>query len=285
MKKLSIIFMIFTSMMIITGCEDLVIDPTDNVTDNITDNNTTDNNTDSNTDNNTENGTDNNTDNNTDNESKPEIPDGDIIPAFPLNPAQPRPIKDLFMGDFGSNQNVMYFALHITGKSTKSKFLQVPSGNLGQGDGIGYARDLKIIYNGYDGSPTTSFPFSAKYKELGLSDVYSEEYGFTEKTGNNLDMRFYLGYPTFYVPLNSRVIKFTSFSIVDLTKPIWGGFADMVFVRCGLSGGVEHFQFPLPIDEYNSAIHKNIAKFTIEFNDNLCDQNGYTVTFDGFVKK
>ena len=285
MKKLSICFMIFTLMMIITGCGDLVIDPTDNVTDNITDNNTTDNNTDSNTDNNTENGTDNNTDNNTDSELEPEIPDGDIIPAFPLNPAKPRPIKDLFMGDFGSNQNVMYFALHITGKSTKSKFLQVPSGNLGQGDGIGYARDLKIIYNGHDGSPTTQFPFSAKYKELGLSDVYSEEYGFTEKTGNNLDMRFYLGYPTFYVPLNSRVIKFTSFSIVDLTKPIWGGFADMVFVRCGLSGGVEHLKFPLPIDEYNSAIHKNIAKFTIEFNDNLCDQNGYTVTFDGFVKK
>ena len=235
-------------------------------------------------------------------QNKPELPDnniqpekpeielpenngnsGDKIPWQPLQPAQPKSLKKLFLNGFGDDPNSMYFALHIKGHSTKNAFKQEVGGIFGQ-SGTAYVKDLEAIVSGGQGS---RFPFHKAYTGLGIADIYSVETGFADKEGNNFDMKFYFGAPIFKVPLNSKRISFYSFVIQDMYFGGLGGsdFSNISFTRCNTG----QLELHIPAEnKYDSSKHKNIALFTIDFDgDKISTGNScsYTVTFDGFVKK
>ncbi len=191
-------------------------------------------------------------------------------------------IKHVFLQGFGENPDYMYFALRIKGHSTNHLYKQEITSSIFGGQGTAYVRDLEVIMQNNEGK---KYPFSAAYKNLGLSHIYSEEYGFSDKDGSNFNMNFYLGDNIFKIPLNTSRVVFNSFVIVDMTKKGFGGeFSNPVFVRCNIG----NMHFDIPYTEYNKNIHRNIALLTIEFDGSIqkCgDYGAYTVTFDGFVEK
>ena len=190
-------------------------------------------------------------------------------------------IRNLFLKGFGDKTNGMYFALHITGKSERDKYTNLgifaQNATSATNYKTPYARDLEIQWT--EDAGATGFNFSALYSNLGLDDVYDINYGWTDKDGLNLDMPFYLGHSKFYITDGSfsKNFSFKSFVIEDMTIPGFMGYAS--FVRCN----VGNFNFKIPLDTYNPAIHKNIALLTVEFRDTRCSD--YEVTFDGFVEK
>ncbi len=194
-------------------------------------------------------------------------------------------IRNLFANGFGNNQNLMYYALHIKGKSNiqadKTGLFAQKSVGLNGKYSEDYARDLVIQPKGI--TQPIQIPFSnenAGYKQLGLSDVYSVDYGWTDKDGLLLDMPFYFGYSNFTISKNSNgFVSFISFAVVDMTSQsgLMDGYDYPDFIRC--NDGM--FKFDIPMNEYNANIHKNIALFTVEFT-NTCS---YTVNFDGFIEK
>ena len=174
-----------------------------------------------------------------------------------------------------------YYALHITGYSEITGVdrtgLFSQKGNDGFGDGEykeDFARDLYYQLS----SGGNHLKFSESHRAVGVSDFYSNEYGFTDSDGLVFDMPFYFGMGAFNMPINSNgKVSFVSFALEDTTRPVWGGFAYPVFVRCNSN----MFNFQIPMDEYDANRHRNIALFTVKFTG-VCD---YTVEFDGFLDK
>lgn len=187
----------------------------------------------------------------------------------------------VFANRFGDEEDKMYYALHITGcsqiNSVTKTGLFAQKGNDGFGDGSykeDFARDLYYQLS----SGGAHLKFSESHRAVGVSDFYSNEYGFTDSDGLVFDMPFYFGYDAFNIPINSNgKVSFVSFALEDGTKPSWGGYAYPVFVRCNNN----MFNFQIPMNEYNADRHKNIALFTVKFTG-ICD---YTVEFNGFLNK
>ena len=186
----------------------------------------------------------------------------------------------LFLSQFGDDTSLMYFALHIKGESNiqangTGLFAQKVTGISGKYS-EDYARDL-IAYK--KGDTNTKFEFSALYQNLGLNDIYSIDYGWTDKDGLKLDMPFYLGYKGFNIPKSSNgYVEFVNFNIVDMTSSgLMPGYDYTSFVRCNTGD----FKFNIPMKDYDENFHRNIALFTVNFTG----QCAYSVTFDGFLEK
>lgn len=187
----------------------------------------------------------------------------------------------IFANGFGAEADKMYYALHITGYSEITGVdrtgLFSQKGNDGFGDGEykeDFARDLYYQLS----SGGNHLKFSESHRAVGVSDFYSNEYGFTDSDGLVFDMPFYFGIGAFNMPINSNgKVSFVSFALEDMTRPVWGGFAYPVFVRCNSN----MFNFQIPMDEYDANRHRNIALFTVKFTG-VCD---YTVEFNGFLDK
>ena len=182
---------------------------------------------------------------------------------------------------FGAEADKMYYALHITGSSEITgedrTGLFSQKGNDGFDDGEykeDFARDLYYQLS----SGGAHLKFSESHRAVGVSDFYSNEYGFTDADGLVFDMPFYFGISAFNIPINSNgKVSFVSFALEDTTRPVWGGYAYPVFVRCNSNV----FNFQIPMNEYDANRHRNIALFTVKFTG-LCD---YTVEFDSFLNK
>ena len=187
----------------------------------------------------------------------------------------------VFANGFGAETGKMYYALHITGSSEITGVdrtgLFAQKGNDGFGNGEykeDFARDLYYLLSGSG----VHLKFSESHRAVGVSDFYSNEYGFTDSDGLVFDMPFYFGMGAFNIPINSNgKVYFDDFALEDLTKPAWGGYAYPVFVRCNY----HMFNFQIPMNEYDANRHRNIALFTVKFTG-ACD---YTVEFDGFLNK
>lgn len=187
----------------------------------------------------------------------------------------------VFANGFGDETGKMYYALHITGSSEITDVdrtgLFAQKGNNGFGNNEyteDFARDLYYLLSGSGGH----LNFSESHRAVGVSDFYSNEYGFTDSDGLVFDMPFYFGMGAFNIPINSNgKVSFDNFALEDLTKPVWGGYAYPVFVRCNH----DDFNFQIPMSEYDANRHRNIALFTVKFTGK-CD---YTVEFDGFLNK
>lgn len=187
----------------------------------------------------------------------------------------------VFANGFGDETGKMYYALHITGSSEITGVdrtgLFAQKGNNGFGNNEyteDFARDLEYQL------PKSGqlLKFSESHRALGVSDFYSNEYGFTDSDGLVFDMPFYFGMPDWNIPVNSNgKVSFVLFALEDGTKPAWGGYAYPVFVRCNKN----MFNFQIPMNEYDANRHRNIALFTVKFTGK-CD---YTVEFDGFLNK
>ena len=179
-------------------------------------------------------------------------------------------LMDLFFEGFGREPDKMYFALHITGSAANGLFMQQHKT---------YAKDLSFQLK--NGNREKDITFSRDYKKWGLWDLwgiklYNVQYGWADYDGKKLEMPFYLGDADFKTDINSKNISFASFVIKDKENTIFLG--DPSFVRCM----TDDLKFTIP-NGYNPDIHKNIAKFTINFNgDSNCS---YNVLFDGFVNK
>ncbi len=187
-----------------------------------------------------------------------------------------------------SNPNQMYFALRVKGSSSQSSFREEYP------DGYAYARDLHFQvyadkkvsqqYINFNGAEVDAL--RSKY---GICvDGYNDRTGFANEAGTSFDFPFYFGYDDFRVAMNgSSTLKyeFEAFAVRDTTiEGIFGaGFDYPAFITMLSS---ERLIIEIPLNEYNSKVHRNIALLTVDFKDfNAAGKANPTITLDGFVGK
>ncbi|MDE7315206.1 MAG: PKD domain-containing protein [Mucispirillum sp.] len=187
----------------------------------------------------------------------------------------------IFAKGFGAEVNKMYYALHITGSSqinsaTKTGLFSQKGNGCDGKYKEDFARDLYYQLS----SGGAHLKFSESHKAVGVSDFYSNEYGFTDSDGLVFDMPFYFGMASWNIPVTNSngKVSFVSFALEDRNSYCFSpDFDATVFVRCNNN----MFNFQIPMNEYDAGRYKNVALFTVKFTG-ICD---YTVEFDGFLDK
>ena len=216
-----------------------------------------------------------------------------ITGTFPTDTTTGSGLKKLFLfakEDINSkhpddNPNYMYFALQIKGTSLHGTFRTEATKN-GQST-YAYPRSVQYEHKSSVEDRYTSMYAQATPNLSILGVGYNDETGFGNKAGTSFSMPFYLGDNKCRVEINGKApLKYTfaNFVLWDTTvDPFLGNWGWPVLIRLPSS---EPLIITIPMDQYDSSQHKNIALLTVTFNDDAKKTNfEYTVTFDGFEPK
>ena len=190
-----------------------------------------------------------------------------------------------------SEPQYMYFAVKVKGNSSKGLFRQHISDNE-----YAYVRDLHMEspkavatsggnptkYSNFNGADTMAI--CATYNVC--VEGYNVKTGFASEDGNTFEFPFYYGDDNFRVKMNGNkdlTFAFESFITRDTTKQgVLGGLGNPNFAS--IHGG-KKLTINIPMSQFDSTEHKNIALFTINFKDYNTGTEFPEVIFEGFERK
>ncbi len=214
-----------------------------------------------------------------------------ITDSFPTDSTTDTGPKQLFL--FAEDENhpdknldYMYFALQIKGTSSHGTF-RTEATKDGQ-DTYAYPRSVQYEHESSAEDRYTSMYAQATPNLANLGVGYTEATGFSPTAdGTSFSMPFYLGDNKCRVKMNGTSTlrySFANFVVWDTTVDTFlGNWGWPVLIRLPSS---EPLIITIPMDQYDSSQHKNIALLTVTLNDNASKTDfKYDVQFDRFVNK
>ena len=186
-----------------------------------------------------------------------------------------------FTGNNPPTTTDMYVAIRIIGSSTKGSFKSDADHKKNGQPYVAYARDVEYMHQ----DSSVSRLFASQNADLLRSQGvdYRDDTGFSSADGNSFDMPIYYSDDKIKGRINGKnpiKIAFQNFAITDQSADTFF-MGKPYFVRMNSS---HPLVITVPMDTYNPDRHKNIAKVTLNIN-NDSDKPNYTVTLDGFVEK
>ena len=210
--------------------------------------------------------------------------------TFPTDSTTDTGPKQLFL--FAEDENrpdknldYMYFALQIKGTSSHGTF-RTEATKDGQAT-YAYPRSVQYEHESSAEDRYTSMYAQATPNLANLGVGYTEATGFGNQAGTAFTMPFYLGDNKCRVKMNGTSTlrySFANFVVWDTTVDTFlGNWGWPVLIRLPSS---EPLIITIPMDQYDSSQHKNIALLTVTLNDNASKTDfKYDVQFDRFVNK
>ena len=182
---------------------------------------------------------------------------------------------------YEENNNQMYIMVRFLGKSEKNFWRVVDMDK----QTAAFPKGFVFYYKGIE-VPTVN-NFNELDESLAFSVGYDSYSGFSDVQGSKLYTTFYYGEEHMKTPMNgSNDITFTYDSFVIWDPTITGelmGHPDFVRYPTG-----NPFSITIPMKDFDSKIHKNIAYITVYFEPDKGYKEGlipYKVVLDGFEPK
>lgn len=192
---------------------------------------------------------------------------------IPPNPDFMEVTKYITYSEEDKEAGYMYFVIRLMGHSPNGAFMNEAQSNV-FGD-IPEQRPRAIQWQFAEGSDPSNY-FTVKGETL---EGYSESTGFSDSSGENLNMPFYIGNEKFKVSLSGKPeFSFVNFVIIDHTVLLFDAYT--CFIRLNNSNPLT---IALPLDSFNPKIHSTTARVTVYFEPDKNSTNSYySVIFDGF---